>query len=122
MTNKERCQDMYAMCEQGQMMDAFEKYYAEDVQVVEGNGEVRNGKEAQRSALAQWAGSIQEVHAQWSGPVMADDENGITSIESWVEATFQGGHRMKMEEVAVQKWQDGKIVHERFYHNMPPMK
>lgn len=119
MTNKERCQDLYNQCAQGRMMEAFEQYYADDVQVVEATGEVREGKAAQREALVKWQGSIQELHGAGSGNVMSDEDTGMTSIESWVEATFEGGFRMKMEEVAVQKWQDGKIVHERFYYNAP---
>ena len=46
-------------------------------------------------------------------------EAGVTIVESWMEATFKDGNRMKMEEVAVQKWQGDQIIHERFYYNMP---
>jgi hypothetical protein len=31
--------------------------------------------------------------------------------------TFKGGQRMKLEQVAVRRWKDGKIVKERFYYN-----
>jgi hypothetical protein len=30
-----------------------------------------------------------------------------------------GGERIKLEEVMVQKWKKGQIIHERFYNNMP---
>lgn len=29
------------------------------------------------------------------------------------------GKRMMLEEVVVQKWKKGQIIHERFYNNMP---
>ncbi len=119
MTNLERLQDLYDRMSQGQMNEAFEDYYAENVQVVEANGEVREGKAAQRAALEQWQGMIKEMHGIGNGQPMSNEEAGVTSIESWFDATFQDGNRVKMEEVAVQKWQEGKIVHERFYYNVP---
>ena len=42
-------------------------------------------------------------------------------VEAWMELTFQDGNRMKMEQIARQKWQDGRIVEERFYYNPGPM-
>jgi len=119
MTNLERLNDLYNRMAQGQMMEAFDDYYADNVEVVEASGEVRNGKEAQRAAIQGWQNSIQEMHGGGNGSAMWNESTGETSIESWFDATFQSGHRAKMEEVAVQKWKDGKIVHERFYYNIP---
>ena len=62
---------------------------------------------------------VQEVHDGGVGSITADEENGVTMVESWMDVTYKEGGRMKMEEVAVQKWQGDKIIHERFYHNMP---
>ena len=31
--------------------------------------------------------------------------------------TFNGGQRVKSAQVAVRRWQDGRIVSERFYDN-----
>jgi hypothetical protein len=31
-------------------------------------------------------------------------------------ATHKGGQRSKLNEVAVRRWKDGKVVHERFYY------
>jgi len=31
--------------------------------------------------------------------------------------TFQDGMRVNMEQVSVQKWENGQIVHERFYYD-----
>jgi len=35
--------------------------------------------------------------------------------------TFKDGNRVKMEQVARQKWVGNKIVEERFYYNPPKM-
>jgi hypothetical protein len=34
-----------------------------------------------------------------------------------MDLTFKGGNRMAMEQTAIQTWQNGQIVHERFYYN-----
>jgi hypothetical protein len=39
-------------------------------------------------------------------------------VESWMDVTMKDGKRHMMEEVAVQKWKDDQIIHERFYYNM----
>jgi ketosteroid isomerase-like protein len=39
-------------------------------------------------------------------------------VESWMDVTMKDGKRSTMEEVAVQKWEDGQIIHERFYYNI----
>ena len=106
------------MMGEGQMMEAFEKYYAENVVVVEANGDTRNGKEAQRQAIQQWFGMVQEMHGGGVNSITANEETGHACVESWTDVTM-GGHRNKMEEVAVQRWENGQIVHERFYYNLP---
>ena len=121
MSNLENAKTLYTMMGQGQMNEAFEKYYHDDVSVMEANGEVRNGKSAQREAIKQWEGMVKEAHGGGVGAITASEDGSTTTVESWMDVTFQDGNRMKMEEVAVQKWQDGQIIHERFYYNMPPM-
>lgn len=112
--------DMQQMCGEGKMMEAFEKYYHEDVTVIEKpTGEIRKGKGAQRKAIEGWFGMVKEMHGGGLESITANEETGIACVEIWVDVTFQDGNRMKMEEVAVQKWQEGQIIEEKFYYNMP---
>ena len=111
------------MMAQNQTWEAFEKYYAENVVVIEvPTGERREGKAAQRKAIEQWFGMVQEVHGGGVGAITADEENCVTMAETWMDITFQGGHRTKMSEVAVQKWEGDQIVQESFYYNAPPQQ
>lgn len=119
MSYLQKIKDMYAMVGQGQMMEAFEKYYHEDVAMVEATGEVRKGKAANREFEQQWLTSVKEMHGGGVTAVTSNEEEGITMVESWMEATFQDGNRIKTEEASVQKWQGDQIIHERFYYNMP---
>lgn len=116
----EKITDMYQMIGENKSFEALDKYYHDDVVVVEANGEERKGKEAQHKAMQEWYASIEAFHAGGAGAITSNEETGTTSVESWFDITFKGNHRMKMEEVGIQKWQDGKIIHERFYYNIPP--
>ena len=114
-----KIKNLYEMIGQGQAMDAFNKYYAERVEVVEGDGTIRSGKEAQRQALVGWMDSIEASHGGGTTKITADEGSGVTMVECWFDNTFKGAGRMKMEEIAVQQWEDDQIVHERFYYNVP---
>lgn len=115
----ENAKTLYQMMDQGNMMEAFEKFYHDDVVVIDGNTPPRNGKDAQRKAIEGWLSMVKEVHGGGTGPIAVDEKNNVVMIESWMDVTFQDGNRMKMEEVAVQKWEGDKIIHERFYYTMP---
>ena len=112
--------NLQKMMSEGKAMEAFDKYYADDVVVVEmPTGETRKGKEAQRKAINQWFSTVKERHGGGIGEMTSNEKAGVTCVEAWFDCTFADGNRMKMEEVAVQKWKNGQIVHEKFYYNMP---
>lgn len=116
----QNAQELYSLIGQGKIMDGFEKFYAENCVIVEPNGDTRNGKAAQREAIGQWNQMVTEFHGGGVGSITSNEEAGVAMIETWTDVTMNG-NRVKMEEVAVQKWENGQIVHERFYYNMPPM-
>ncbi|MCA9648284.1 MAG: nuclear transport factor 2 family protein [Myxococcales bacterium] len=100
---------------QGKALEAFERFYAEDVVMME-NDQAFEGKEANRRREQEFFGRIAQVHSAGitSAAVSAD---GVTSFcEQFFDATFEDGNRIRMEEVAVRTWRDGKIVRERFYY------
>jgi len=119
MTLKERMQDIHNMMAQGQVVEAYDKYYHEDIVKVEANGDAISGKAANRKALEEWVSGVKEFHGGGVNAITADEENKVTMAEEWTEVTLQDGTRLKMEQVAVQHWEDGQIKHERFYYHMP---
>ncbi|MBE7176616.1 MAG: nuclear transport factor 2 family protein [Mucilaginibacter polytrichastri] len=116
MSYLEKAKDIYAMLEAGQLMDAFEKYYAEHVVMEELGEEPRRGKETNRKAELDFLGSVSEFHGSGVTAIAADEENKVTFVESWMDISFKDGSRVNMEQVAVQRWEDGHIVYEKFYH------
>ncbi len=119
MSYLENATQLQTMMGEGKMMEAFEKFYADDVVVIEPTGETRKGKDAQRQAIIKWTEMVKEMHGGGVGSITSNEDTGVTCAETWVDITFQDGNRIKMEEVAVQKWKDNQIVHERFYYNLP---
>jgi len=119
MSYLDKAKEMYKLIDSGRMMDAFEKFYHDDVVMIEATGEVREGKETNRKFEEEWLNNLQEMHDGGSLHITSNEEDAITMVESWIDVTFKDGSRVKMEEVAVQYWENDKIIKERFYYNAP---
>lgn len=119
MSYLQKAKDLQALVAEGKSFEALDKYYADHVTLMEADGTSRQGKEAQRKAIQEWYDDMQEMHGSGIGAITADEENAVTTAETWVDFTNKQGHRIQMEEVAVQKWEGDHIVHERFYYFVP---
>nr|NQU90664.1 nuclear transport factor 2 family protein [Bacteroidota bacterium] len=111
--------DLYRMIGEGNMMEAFEKYYHNDVVMIEATRDVRTGKAYNREFEQKFFASLDKMHDGGVTAFTSNEEEGVTMVETWMDASFKDGTRMKTEQVAVQKWQDGQIIRERFYFSMP---
>ncbi len=118
MSYYDKAKDIYDMLAQGKSMEAFEKYYHKDIVMVEATGEERKGKDANRKFETEFMGTIKEFHGSGVRSITSNEKAAVTMVESWMDVTMKDGQRHMMEEVAVQKWKDNQIVHERFYYNM----
>ncbi|HZL56814.1 MAG TPA: SnoaL-like domain-containing protein [Bryobacteraceae bacterium] len=99
----------------GKALEAFDKFYADDVVMQENSDEPRAGKAVNRKFEVDFFSSVAEWH---EGKVVASAVNGATSFSEWyMDISFSNGQRHKMSQVAVRKWKDGKVVHERFFYN-----
>ena len=99
----------------GDALGAFEKFYADDVVMQENEEEPRRGKAVNRKFEQDFFASVEQVHGF---KVLASAVNGDISFSEWeADITFKGGQRVKMSQVAVRRWNNGKVVRERFYYN-----
>lgn len=99
----------------GQAMEAFEQFYADDVVMQENQSPETAGKAANREREIAFFSSIETFH---SAGIRASAVNGDVSFcEIEMDVTFKGGARVLMAQVAVRRWKDGKIAHERFYYS-----
>lgn len=99
----------------GDILGAFDKYYADDVVMQENTAEPFAGKALNRKREEEFVNSIEVFHgAQLLGSAV----NGDVSYSEWaLEVTFKGGLRITLTQVAARRWKNGQIVHERFYYN-----
>lgn len=116
MSYKQKVKEMYDMLSQGQMMDAFEKYYAENVVMQEIGEDARVGKDANRQYELAFLQNVEAVHGMGVDSIASDEDNAVTHVENWMDLTFKGGNRVTLKQVAVQRWNGDQIVDEKFYH------
>lgn len=99
----------------GRILDAFDRFYADNVVMQENNTPATVGKAANREREIKFVDSIEQFH---SAAILNTAVQGNVSFSEWVmDVTFKGGVRVKLEQVAVRTWKDGEITHERFYYN-----
>ncbi len=111
---KESVNDLNSMILQGNALEAFEKYYAEDVVMQENDLPPTVGKEANREREKEFFSKVVEFRGAEVKAVAIGD--GITMVEWFFDYTHEDWGRRTYHQVAVQRWKDGKIVHERFYY------
>jgi len=108
-------QELNQMILTGKALEGFEKFYSDDVVMQENSEEPRAGKALNRKFEEEFFASIAEWH---NGQLVSSAVNGDTTFSEWfMELTFKNGFRYKSSQVAVRKWNDGKIVSERFFYN-----
>ncbi|PEN14045.1 hypothetical protein CRI94_08350 [Longibacter salinarum] len=100
---------------QGKILEAFEKFYAEDVVMEEGD-QRREGKEANREYEEQFVGALTEFRSAEIHSRAIDEENRVTLSEWENDFTLEGVGDVLQKQVSVRTWnEDGQITHEKFY-------
>jgi ketosteroid isomerase-like protein len=98
----------------GKILETFDAYYADDVVMSENRTEERVGKAVNREYEIKFLENVQELHGAKVDRVVIDGD--YAAVEWSFDITFKDGNRVKMQQVAVQTWKDGKIIREDFYH------
>lgn len=112
---RSRNQELNDMILQGEILDAFDQFYADDV-VMEEDGNERVGKEANREYEEQFVESLEEFHSAELKAQGVDEDNNVTFSEWSMDMTLEGVGRVQQNQVAVRTWNgDGRVTHEKFY-------
>lgn len=121
MSYLEKAKDIYSLIGQGKLMDAFEKYYDENVVMQELGDQPRIGKAFNRQFELNFLNSIKELHGGGVTSIASDEANGKVFVENWMEMTYVNGVRVNLRQVCVQTWKGDFIVKEEYYHNLFPL-
>jgi len=115
MTLADRVHDLTHMIEEGWILDAFEKYYADDVVMQEVEQEPRPGKEANRAYEEAWVSGLKRITITQKG-IAINEETGRVYVEAHYDFDHETWGHLSYDQVAAQRWEDGTIVEETFYH------
>ena len=121
MTTQEVANKLVQLCSAARFLEAAEALYSPDIISMEpgappGQSRESKGIEAVK-AKGKWWVDNHEVHSsKVEGPLVAGSHFTVTFK---LDATFKPqNRRFQMEEVAIYKVVDGKIVYEEFFYNM----
>ena len=121
MTTQEVANALVKLCSEGKFEEATKSLYSPDIVSVEAGappGQSRESKGlAAVRAKGEWWVANHEVHeSKVEGPLVA---GAYFSVTFKMDITFKPEkRRFKMEEVAIYKVADGKVVYEEFFYSM----
>ncbi len=112
---RDRLQDLIRYIQEGRIIEAMNEFYDQNTSMQENANPPTSGLAANIEREKQFMSGVKE----WKGfEVKAlgvgDD---VTFYESSIDFIATNGSPVHMEQVAVAKWKNGKIVHERFYYD-----
>lgn len=99
----------------GDILGAFEKFYAETIVMQENMDPPCAGKDANRVREKAFVDSVQQIHKfELLGCAIGE---GVTYSEWFMDISFKNGVRSARAQVSARRWKNGQVVHERFYYH-----
>jgi ketosteroid isomerase-like protein len=121
MTTQEVADKLVKLCSEGKFHEAIGTLYSDDIVSMEAGAPPGQSRETKGIAgvkgKAEWWAANHEVHgSKTEGPLVAGSHFAVTFK---LDVTFKPqSKRFQMEEIAVYKVVDGKIVYEEFFYSM----
>ena len=113
---KSKVERVQAMIGQGQVLEAFDTYYADDVVMTEKGQEPRVGKQANREFEEYFVKGLTEFRGFEVKSLAVSEETGVAFVETYNDFTHKDWGDQQRTQVAIQQWKDGQIVSEEFYY------
>ncbi|WP_109831942.1 SnoaL-like domain-containing protein [Reichenbachiella versicolor] len=112
---KDRVTALNRMIMNGEILTAFDKFYAENVTMQENEDQPTIGKTACRINEEVFVKGITEFRSAVVQNVIISDE--ISVVEWKFDFTHKDWGTRNFTQVSIQRWYDGQIVNEKFYYN-----
>lgn len=112
---EQRLRELHRYIQEGRVLDAMNEFYADDVAMQENANPPTVGLQANVERERQFLGMVKE----WKGFEVKTVGVGhdVTIYEAVLDFIRTDGAPVHFEQVAVARWRDGKIIHERFYYD-----
>jgi len=102
------------LVESGKMLEAISTYYADDVAMQENTAPPSVGFAENYAREAAFYGSLTSAKFRLVSVLVEGDR----AVLNWVfDYTTADGQQYRMDEIAVQTWRNGKVVHERYVYD-----
>ena len=110
----EKISDLNGLVLQGNTLEAFDKYYHNDVIMQENEEDPIVGKEANRKRELEFLESITEFRG--AKPMKVTIGENVSMVEWFYDFTHKDWGVRNYTQVSIQEWKDGKIIREKFYY------
>jgi ketosteroid isomerase-like protein len=111
----QRLQGLLTSIQQGKIMEAMKEFYDADTVMQDNANPPTKGLAANIEREKQFLEGVKE----WKGFRVSASGVGdnVTFYECVMEFIATNGQPVRLEQVSVAKWKNGKIVNERFYYD-----
>ena len=106
--------DLNDLLLQGKDLEAIETFYDDEVEVQENDCKPLKGKQKAIEAKKTFLSEIAEVNCVKPLKVAVGEKT--TMVEWHLSYQLREGKQREFTQVAVQEWEAGRIVREKFYH------
>lgn len=114
MNTRERVEHLTELVRTGKADEAYHTYYAPDVMMQENNEPPRTSLQASIDRQTQATAGV-TVNEFAPRKIVVEGDH---AANEWVlDISTPDGQHIHVEELALQTWKDGKIIHERFYYD-----
>jgi hypothetical protein len=114
-TLQDRLEDLLSYIREGRILYAINEFYAKEAVIQENNLPPTVGREANFEREKQFLSTVKDCQRfDVLAKGVGEDGTFYETIMDWVTTD---GTPVHVEQVVVAKWQDGRITHERYYHN-----
>lgn len=116
-TLRESVAQLIALVTAGQIMPALRRFYSENVVMRDNNGAPTGGLAANLVREEGFVAYIESVQENRAESVTVDEENNTAAIHWNFAFTGTDGKRLRFNQIALQEWNNGKIVRETFFYD-----
>ena len=110
----EKIGDLNDLVLKGKALEAFDRYYHEDVVMQENESKPTIGKEANRKREEEFFSSISEFRN--ARPLKVTVGEDVSMVQWHYDYTHKEWGVRNYIQVSVQEWKHGKIIREQFFY------
>ena len=113
-TVRDRVQQLVARAEQWKILEAMQEFYADNVVMQDNLNAPTIGLAANLERERAFVASVTKVNEMRAEAVIVD---GNRAVINWRQDLIVNGQRLTFDQLSLQVWENGKIVHERFVYD-----